>query len=410
MPKLKSFTKAYVFAQDANQTPVLAGTLESDGSNGIFAYADSWLAESWTYPLDPVNLPLHPKRFLITNKKGVHGVFSDAGPDDWGTRIMLMHNNSAPANELERLMRTSGGGVGCLRFSGSRSRPKTPKPLPSLTRIQELVEIVERAQGRDVLTDEELALIDPGSSMGGARPKVSCQDDNGGRWLVKLSRKGEIVDMPRLEYAAMTFCATHLGVITPECRLLELGNGQAAFMIRRFDEHAHFISAHGLINQDRARQIQDSKANPYSYVSIASLLRKHATHFEADCRQLFTRLVANIVMGNTDDHARNHAMLYDIPNRTWGLSPAYDMLPSINGTVGKQALGVGKMGSDSTIENALSYATLFMLKQPEAQAIVDSIQDAFKKHWDDHLQNMGVTPADRQIISRFVLADNPMRT
>lgn len=397
---MKPMTKGYVFAADSAGNDVLAGTLESDGSTGIFTYADTWLSLPWSYPLDPVNLPLSPKRYMVTNKKGVHGVFSDAGPDDWGTRVMLLHNTSAPANELERLLRTSGGGVGCLRFSGARTRPKTPKALPSLARITELVEIVERAQGRDALTEEELALIDPGSSMGGARPKVSCVDDAGNPWLVKLSRKGEVVGIPRLEYAAMTFCSQYLGINTPECRLLDLGNDQSAFMIRRFDEFSHFISAYGLINQDRARQIQDSKANPYSYVNIATILRKHADKFEVDCRELFRRMVANILLGNTDDHARNHAMLFDILNAQWGLSPAYDMLPSIGGAAGKQALGVGKFGSDSTIENALSYSTLFCLKEAEAKAIIETTQDAIASHWNQHALDMGVWPVELRIINQ----------
>lgn len=392
--------KAYIFAADANGNDVLAGSLESDGFTGRFTYADSWLAEPWTYPLDPVNLPLSPKPYLITNKKGVHAVFSDAGPDDWGTRIMLFHNTSAPANELERLLRTSGGGVGCLRFSGSRSRPKTPKPLPLLARIQELVQVVDRAQGQDSLTDEELALIDGGSSLGGARPKVSCIDENGDKWLVKFSRKSEVVSIPRLEYASMTFCSKYLGINTPECRLLDLGNDKQAFMIRRFDDNAHFISAYGLINEDRVRRIQDSKSNPYSYVNIATILRKHAENFEVDCNQLFKRMVANVLLGNTDDHSRNHAMLFDIPKGTWGLSPAYDMLPSIGGTKGDQAIGVGKNGSASTRENVLSYCTLFLVKPQDAEIIYDSFLEGFATHWNQHALDMGVWESELKIINK----------
>lgn len=394
--------KAYVFAADAAGKDVLAGTLESDGKNGSFTYADTWLSETWTYPLDPVNLPLSPKRYAITNKKGVHGVFSDAGPDDWGTRIMLYGNKSAPANELERLLRTSGGGVGCLRFSGSRSRPKAVAPLPSLSRIAELVHIIDRAQGRELVTPEELALIDPGSSMGGARPKVSCVDEDGKRWLVKLARKGDIVDTPRLEYASMTFCRDKLGINTPECGIMKLGDDQVAFVIRRFDDHAHFISAHGLFNQDRVRPIQDSKLNPYSYVNLSSILRKHATEFEKDCHELFRRMVVNIAIGNTDDHSRNHAMLYDISCGRWSLSPAYDMLPSINGTRGQQALGVGQFGSLSTRENALSYAHLFSIKEYEAECIVDEIYEAIALEWHGHLIDAGVSEADCYIINQFI--------
>lgn len=397
-----SMNKAYVFAADPNGNDQLAGTLESDGFTGKFSYADTWLAQPWSYSLDPVNLPLSPKTYRVTNKKGVHAVFSDAGPDDWGTRIMLMHNTSAPANELERLLRTSGGGVGCLRFSGSRTRPKRPKPLPSLGRIQELVQIADRVQGQAALTEEELALIDPGSSLGGARPKVSCQDDAGNKWLVKLSRKSEIVNIPRLEYAAMTFCSTYLGIDTPECRLLDLNDERQAFMIKRFDDCAHFISAYGLINEDRIRQIKDSRANPYSYLNIAAIIRKHSANYEHDCNQLFRRMCANILMGNTDDHSRNHALLFNIAKGTWGLSPAYDMLPSIGGQKGNQALGVGRNGSESTRENALTYCRNFLLDTDEAASIYDTFRELLIKNWSGHAIKVGVWESDLEIINKFL--------
>lgn len=394
-------TKAYVFAASVQEPHVLAGTLEYDGQLGAFTYNDNWLSQPWAYPLDPVNLPLSPKTYRVSNNKGVHGVFSDAGPDDWGTRILLMHHTHLPTNELERLLRTSGNGVGCLAFSLSRTRPLIPKPLPLLGRIQELVKIVNRAESNQSLSAEELALIDPGSSMGGARPKISCIDEQGKKWLIKFSRKGDLIDTPRLEFASMRFLKDHLRLNVPECQLLDLGNGVSAFMIERFDEGCHFISAHSLFNQEKIRLIQDSKRNPYSYVSLASILRKHATDFERDCTELFRRMIVNILLGNTDDHARNHAMIFNIHTNTWSLSPTYDVLPSINGTLGKQALGVGTEGATSSIENALSYSQLFGIKQDKAQGIADEMKNILATRWREQLEASGLAGQEVELVLRY---------
>lgn len=95
----------------------------------------------------------------ISNAHGFFGVLLNAGSGDWGTRIMLLHNQHAPENELERLLRTSGGGVGCLQFSLSRNRLNKPAPLPDIFLIEKLVDVIHRVESKSLLTEDELALI-----------------------------------------------------------------------------------------------------------------------------------------------------------------------------------------------------------------------------------------------------------
>lgn len=400
-----AYSKAYVFAVSPSGQHVWAGTMFADDGVGHFEYSQAWLAEEWAYPLDPQNLPLSTKRYRAVNRYGIHGVFRDAAPDDWGTRIMLLRNEHAPANELERLIRTSGGGVGCLRFSLSRDRAKEPADLPSMSRLQELASIAERLDAKQHLEPEELALLEPGSSMGGARPKVTV-DEDGVRWLVKFGRIGDLVDVPLLEHCSMRFLHQVIGLDIPPTQMIPMGSSSErshAFAIQRFDNHIHFISANSVFNQDRIRSIEDSKRNPYSYCNLASIIRKHGTHFKQDNEELFTRMVANIVMGNTDDHARNHALMYDIVSQAWRLTPAYDMLPIVAVHAGRQAMGVGKFGAKASIENALSYAKLFGLSEVLATEITRRVFSLYQQQWLGFCEERGVKGNDLALIKQVML-------
>ncbi len=393
------YTKAFVFARLGQGHRLWAGTLSSEQGLGLFSYSDEWLSHTGAYPLDPVNLPLQNRTYRVRNRKAVFGVFSDAGPDDWGTRIMLMHNTSAPHNEIERLLRTSGGGVGLLEFSLSRSYPREPAPVPDISLLEDLERAAQRVEEHQRLTPEQWALIEPGSSMGGARPKVVV-DDGGQQWLVKFSRQQDILDIPLLEYTTMNVLR-EAGADVPAIKFHALGQGRSAFIIQRFDRlpghPRHVISAHSLFNTDRVRTVKDSRHNPYSYINLASILRKYAAAPERDCHELFRRMVFNILVGNTDDHARNHAMLYDTASCQWQLAPAYDVLPTINGNRGYQAMGVGANGAESTLENTLSYRKLFLLDEVHARDIIAQVQSAVAV-LPERLQQAGMPPAAVDIV------------
>ena len=191
------------------------------------------------------------------------------------------------------------------------------------------------------------------------------------------------------------------GADVPAIKFHALGQGRSAFIIQRFDRlpghPRHVISAHSLFNTDRVRTVKDSRHNPYSYINLASILRKYAAAPERDCHELFRRMVFNILVGNTDDHARNHAMLYDTASCQWQLAPAYDVLPTINGNRGYQAMGVGANGAESTLENTLSYRKLFLLDEVHARDIIAQVQSAVAV-LPERLQQAGMPPAAVDIV------------
>jgi serine/threonine-protein kinase HipA len=397
------YREAYVFAASPLNEPVLAGIMKINASGGEFTYADSWCQTEWAYALDPVNLPLAPKTYKTSNKKNVFGVFSDAAPDAWGERIMLLMHSSAPKNEIERLLRLSGAGVGGIQFSLSRSTPKTAPSLPPISLLDRLSTAISTIDQKQLITSDELKLIEPGSSMGGARPKISVSEADGTAWLAKFSRGDDVVSYPQVEYASMSLLAT-LGIRVPKLQLKKLNSNHSCYLIQRFDKHSgagiHFISANALFNVERLRAHHDARQDPASYVALARIVRKYATQPQAECEELFARMIANIIINNTDDHARNHGLLYKIDERKWELSPAYDVLPIVSNQ-GQQSMGVGQMGRQSSIANALSVLPEMGVTRDRAMDIIDK-QLVIFQNWKIHFADAGVLPVDLHIIANVL--------
>ncbi|HBI22242.1 MAG TPA: hypothetical protein DDY37_06640 [Legionella sp.] len=392
------YSRAYVFTLMPDGCRGLVGEIKTSSLMGEFQYDSDWLDNPRAYPLDPVNLPLSPARYRVHNLKNMFGVFSDVGPDSWGERVLLQHHRSLPGNETERLLRLSGMGVGCLQFSLSRTRPKEVLALPTIDRLLRLANATENLLLKHQLTNDELLLLDPGSSMGGARPKVTVCDKED-VWLVKFSRPDDLIDIPKVEYACMQLLS-RLGIHVPETKLMALGQGKSAYMIKRFDritgDPIHFISAHSLFNTDRVRLIRDAHHDPRSYIALAKILRAHSAHSIKDCQALYARMVANVLLKNTDDHARNHAMIFDVSRREWRLAPAFDVLPSL-GSQGEQALGVGRYGRKSTIENLLTASGAFGLSNEQALDRIHTMS-AIILDWEHYFLKCGVTTADLKVL------------
>lgn len=398
------YEHAYVFSHLEDGSQMLTGEIQTSNIKGTFKYSSEWLERSASYPLDPLNLPLSSKSYQVHNLKNTFGVFSDAGPDAWGERILLQHHQNVPRNEVERLLRLSGMGVGCLQFSLSRTRPKVPQKVPEMNFLSRLSTIAEHLILKQPLTVNELQLLDPGSSMGGARPKVTVRDGSS-EWLVKFGRPDDLIDNPRVEYASMQLL-TRLGINIPETKLFDLPHGKCAYLIKRFDripnQPIHFISAHSLFNTDRVRIIADAYHDPCSYIALARHLRAYSSNPAQDCRELYRRMTANVLLGNTDDHARNHGMIYDIRGAEWRLAPAYDMLP-ILGSQGEQALGVGSYGRASTIENLLTASSAFGISRDNALNYINELKEGIS-HWKGLFLEYGVSKMDISILDTVILS------
>lgn len=397
----EALTQAYVFACQPDGKSALAGTVALNQTAGSFTYSSSWLTQDRAYPLDPVNLPLSDAPHTVRNQNRVHPVFSDAGPDDWGTQVLLAGHTRLPANEIERLLATSGHGVGCLQFSLSRSQPKTIKPVPTIDLLEELQQAAQQIIENKPVDPVLLAILMPASSLGGARPKVTLSKDEH-TYLAKFSRPNDPFNTPRVEYATMLL-AQKCGITVPDVSVCRAGKSDV-FLIRRFDrmghQKQHYISAHSLFNRERIRMVSDAYHDPCSYIALAKIIRTHCRDWRTDSMELFRRLLFNVIVGNTDDHARNHGLTFDPADPGWKLSPAFDLLPILSGSQ-QHALGIGKSGRLRSLENVLTAAPGFGIDESLAQQMLDQLMEQ-TAGWQRHFRTCDVPDEDIQRLSMII--------
>ncbi|MCC7360252.1 MAG: HipA domain-containing protein, partial [Anaerolineales bacterium] len=229
----------------------------------------------------------------------------------------------------------------------------------------------------------------PGVTLGGGRPKALVTLD-GRQWVLKFAEPGDVVDTPLVEHAAMTL-ATLAGIRVAPTRPVPLHKGHTV-AVQRFDRaggrRRHALSAHVALK---------AAGETPGYPELAQLLRRKGVAdggvYAAQMRELFRRMVFNILIDNTDDHEKNHALLMaDEALGTLALSPAFDVLPS-GQALGYQQMRVGQEGSDATLANALSECRQFGLSKQQALEEVQQVC-AVVENWQKHFLAVGVSAAD----------------
>ncbi len=392
--------QAYVFIDGLGDKPVICGVIAYDAQRryGEFRYGKSYLARADAFPLDPLNLPLTEQLYSTSTNKGIFGVLSDAGPDSWGRKVILSLHKTKPANALEFLLAGSGMGVGALVFSLSRSASKHKLNKNTLGDLPLLL------QGKDaILKDENIPkeakkAFEYGSSMGGARPKTLVTE-NERTYLAKFNRPDDLFNHVKAEHAAMRMLAElPCQVATTKTEHTLYGD---VLLVERFDCYAqqpthHFISTDSLINAKSVNQVL--LTTDYSYGFIAEFLLKHSAEAE-DAHDLYRRMVFNVFIGNTDDHTRNHALLYSFKEQHWRLSPAYDVLP-VNNSL-QHSMGLGNNGRLGNIDNLLSQSRRFGLKQFKAQKIINEVKD-LTAQWPAYFKRYGVGEGDLERLQAVI--------
>jgi serine/threonine-protein kinase HipA len=369
------------------QQPVPIGALNLvRSSQGVsLRYVDSWLQRG--FPLSE-DLPLIDEEFLPTEKSVAAGAVDDARPDRWGERVIRYIDKPARLSLLEFLYFAGDDRFGALGVSTSpdENLPRRLGPLPTLKDADELQELIRKVQHNEPVPPAQQRLISPGASMGGARPK-SLIEIAGEQWVIKFS-DGDPADTPLIEHAAMTL-AQKAGIRTAQTMPVRLTHGHAV-AIKRFDRlgslRLHSLSACVALRAAGER---------FGYPELAQLLRRRGVTdgdaYVAQMREVFRRMVFNMLIDNTDDHEKNHALLMTDAQQ-YELSPAFDVLPS-GQALGFQQMRVGEQEADSTVANALSLSQMYGLAKneavKEAQAVAQVIDG-----WQQHFVACGVTRGD----------------
>jgi len=251
-------------------------------------------------PFDPVELALSSKIYETVSHKGVFGALRDSSPDHWGRRVIARHLGKAEPSELEYLLHSSDDRAGALSF-GLGPKPPGPKrefnQRIDLDRLQKLADALlnEEELPANAQTVQVDGLLNGGSSMGGARPKVVVEDD-GALWIAKFNvPKDDKWNYARVEHAMLTL-ARSAGLSVSESRVVQVGD-RDVLMVKRFDrEHtdagyrrARMVSGLTLLrsedsHQDRAR---------WSYILLSEEIRRASGEAKRDANELFRRMCFN---------------------------------------------------------------------------------------------------------------------
>lgn len=382
-------------------------TLPDGTQIGRFRYGDRYLQRQEAVALDPFQLPLAKKVFEFTQLKGIPGAVRDAGPDAWGRRVIehKLERSAADLQEIDYLLHGPQDGAGYLSF-GLKAEPPAPKR--QYNRTHQLAELIAATQaieeGRPVAA-HLLEQLDPGTSMGGARPKATIEDAQC-LWLGKFPAKDDRCNLQRIEFATLDL-ARRCGLNVTQARLQTVGDSDV-LMLQRFDReytdkgYLRFGLVSGLTVLDCGDNYLDRER--WSYPLLADNLRRWSDKPEADCAELFRRMVFNAAVTNNDDHPRNHAMLRR--QKGWRLSPAYDLVPAPVVSLERRdlALTVGNYGRTASIYNLLSQAGRFGLSAEEALAEIDRVVDVVR-HWRDSFFACGVSAKDIDYIAPAMLPD-----
>lgn len=378
--------------------PVVAGRLYRANNRRLhFNYGNSFLDRSDAIALYEPELPLRKGSIPPLDGLSMASSLRDGSPDAWGRRVIihrLMGRNTQPDTELDELtymLQSGSDRIGALDFQLSPTE-YIPRDADNAT-LEELVEASERVEKGLPLTPQLDRALNHGTSIGGARPKALIQDGNT-KYVAKFSSTSDHFNVVKGEYVAMRL-AEIAGLKVAPVRL-EKSAKRDVLLVERFDRgHTHqgfyrklMVSALTLFELD------ELMARYAGYDLLADIIRRRFSDVSTTLRELYKRLVFNVLTGNTDDHARNHAAFWD--GHTLSLTPAYDICPQ-NRTTGSasQAMRILGTRSDSRLSLCLEAAYKFNLKDNEAKNIIEAMRDTVSRSWKDICDEAQMTNVER---------------
>ncbi|KAA3628429.1 MAG: type II toxin-antitoxin system HipA family toxin [Proteobacteria bacterium] len=381
-----AYREAYVWIWlPGETTPVVAGKLSADGDNLIFNYGKSYLARSDAVAIYEPELPLQTGAIPLQAGLDMPACIRDASPDGWGRRVIVnrkLGHKGAQADtqnfdELTYLLESGSDRMGALDFQRSATTYE-PREMGKAT-LEELVQAADLVEKGLPLSPELDQALRHGTSLGGARPKAQINDGDK-KYIAKFSSTTDLYSLVKAEFIAMRL-ASRAGLNVASVSLTSSLN-KDVLLIERFDRiHAAagwrrkmMVSALTMLALD------EMMARYASYEDLAEIIRHRFADARTTLRELYSRLVFNILCGNTDDHARNHAAFWD--GRELTLTPAYDICPQgRTGNEASQAMLIAGENRMSRISSCLSAMRHFMLSREEAVAIVENQLSLIINHW-----------------------------
>jgi serine/threonine-protein kinase HipA len=355
-------------------------------------YGSDWLKSGFALSED---LPLLPIEFLPQRPDAAAGAVDDARPDRWGERVIRFTIQPARLSTLDYLFYAGDDRIGGLGVSLSPAvyEPYWHGVLPKFEDMEQLYSLVTAVERGDRVAPELRHWVSPGATLGGAKPKALLEQE-GQQWVIKFAQADDPFDTGLVEHACMTLAAK-AGIdvaVTRPIALQSKALARHALAVLRFDrEHGrrlHMVSAHVALH---------AAGQELGYPELALLLRRVgvAEKLERMVEQLFRRMVFNVLMDNTDDHEKNHALLWTPDG--YELTPAFDVLPTGQG-LSYQSMRLGAEGARASLSNALSEHRAFGLDERKAKHLMNEVLQV-TMGWRTHFASAGVCQRDLETLS-----------
>lgn len=374
--------------------------------NCAFAYDEAWLANPARFNVsaDLQLMPGHQTHKAASPHDSVfHGAIADTAPDAWGRRVIARDHAKrrkadprlAALTELDYLLAVDDfSRVGALRLSDPhgvwcRTVPegrRTTPPLIELERIYQATRAVERGQE----TAEDLRYLQgKGTSLGGMRPKCTIVDEDGWLAIGKFPSVNDTRSVTRGEVLALKL-ATLAGIDAAPARIVALADVPVA-VIRRFDRDG---AAGRIPYQSAASLLQASREEERSYTEIVDAIRSHGHAPTQDVRQLWRRLLFNLLITNVDDHLQNHGFLH-VERGLWRLAPAFDINPFPDKDRESKTWLSELDGPITDVGMLLNHAAYFALDEEQSLVILGEVHAAVSNWQQTALgPDVGLRPAE----------------
>lgn len=400
--------------------PELVGELCYEKLRGSDSYAfkfdENWLSIHAGIKLSE-DINNYPGMQYTQPGNDIFGCFSDALPDRWG-RTLLKRREQIQASEEKRVVRSLSSfdylmgiddfsRMGGFRFKrelkGDYINVSPSLKIPPLTEIRELIHAsqeVEKSEENDILPEKKwiTQLIQPGTSLGGARPKAGVLDEMGNLCIAKFPSKKDDYDTGIWEHFSHLL-AQKAGIQVAQTRVLDGLGKYHTLLSRRFDrtddaKRIHFASSMSLLGLKDG----DNAQSGFGYLDIVDFIIQGCCDVEKNLHELYRRVAFNICIGNSDDHFRNHGFL--LTPKGWTLSPAYDMNPTLNEY---QSLLINESSNKADIRVLLDSCESYMINKEEAEIIIHDVQAAVSK-WENLAIQLQIPIRERNIFKdRFKL-------
>ncbi len=386
--------------------PVVAGRLEAAEGNILFNYGKSYLErindKNPAISIYEPELPLKTGVLALLDGLSMPGCIRDAAPDAWGRRVIInkklgvrgTDTDTDDLGELTYLLESGSDRIGALDFQRSPTE-YVPRSANNVSLV-ELLESAERVENGIPLTPDLDQALFHGSSVGGARPKALVEDQ-GIKYIAKFSSSTDLYSVVKAEYIAMRLAAL-AGLDVASVKMTRAAN-KDVLLIKRFDRvpNGKSWSRKSMVSALTMFGLSDMTARYASYEDFAEIIRHRFTEPKKTLKELFSRLVFNILSGNTDDHARNHAAFWNGKDLT--LTPAYDICPQgRTGNEASQAMKISGGNNLSRLKFCSEAAHHFLISQEDAAVIFEHIETIIHQYWDDVCEEAQLSEVDKKLL------------